>query len=63
MRHLLLNYLHDYRTRVSIFLKKGLQSEAGFFYLDLEQPLPAGVQVNLLRFYLNFVSSLLVIHF
>jgi len=45
MRHLLLNYLHDYRTRVSIFLKKGLQSEAGFFYLDLEQPLPAGVQM------------------
>ena len=51
IRHILLNYLQDCRTRVSIFLKKQLQSDTEHFFLDLALPLPQGVEMP------SFVSS------
>lgn len=40
IRYSLLNYLQGYKTRVTTFLSKGLQNQAGYFHLDLKRPLP-----------------------
>lgn len=42
IRHSLLNYLQACKTRVTIFLSRGIQSQAGYFHLDLKRPLPHG---------------------
>ena len=45
IRQLLLAYFHEKRTRVSLFIKQQLQSDAGYFYLDLRRPLPRGIEI------------------
>jgi len=42
IRHTLLNYLQPSKIRVTVFLKAGFQSPAGFFYTELKRPLPDG---------------------
>jgi len=53
LRHILLNYLQDRKTRVSIFLKKELQGDSGSFHIDLQKPLDDGVMLPKLQVY-NF---------
>ena len=45
IRHCLLNYLKDFNARVSVFLKKGLQSDNSYFKIDLLAPLSESIQV------------------
>lgn len=40
LRHSMLNYLQRCKTRVTVFLKKELQSQLGYFRLELTRPLP-----------------------
>ena len=42
IRHNLLNYLQPCKTRVTIFLKRELQSQSGYFLSDNKRPLPEG---------------------
>ena len=49
LRHFLLNFLQDRKTRVSVFMKKQLQNECGSFRIDLQKPLDAGVVLPQLR--------------
>jgi len=53
LRHILLNYLQDRKTRVSIFLKKELQGDSGSFHIDLQKPLDDGFMLPKLQVY-NF---------
>ena len=43
IRHNLLNYLQPCKTRVTIFLSRGLQSQSGYFYSEHKRPLPEGI--------------------
>lgn len=45
IRRCLLDYLQPFKTRVTIFLKKEYQNNAGYFHLDLRVPLPEGISV------------------
>ena len=51
LRHILLNYLQDRKTRVSVFLKKELQSDCGSFLIDLQKPLDDSVVLPKLQPY------------
>ena len=43
LRYSLMNYLQRCKTRVTIFLKKELQSQLGYFRLEIARPLPKGI--------------------
>lgn len=43
IRHSLLNYLQPCKTRITTFLGRGLQNQAGYFHLDNTRPLPEGL--------------------
>lgn len=51
LRHVLLNYLQDRKTRVSVFLNKRLQRDCGSFHIDLQKPLDDGVVLPELQIY------------
>lgn len=43
LRYSLMNYLQKCKTRVTIFLKRELQSQLGYFRLEIARPLPEGI--------------------